>query len=175
MSLGGRLINTSRCVKLRRLGIPSVLQPLTEQFTVWPPKGHTTELLSPTMKLSWRVMQYLSARVSFVICQMTEEAQEGVITGLAEIAFLFYSFLPPPSLSLTLFMILLVTVRGIGFRTLRSFLYFFITEMKWRHNLFQFAMSGSQWACHFCTLTAFSAHFLFFAFYVLPPSEFALK
>jgi hypothetical protein len=37
-------------------------------------------------------MQYLSAHVLFVICQMTEEAQEEDITGVAEIAFLFYSF-----------------------------------------------------------------------------------
>jgi hypothetical protein len=51
-------------------------------------------LLSSTMKQTWRVMQYLSAHVSFVICQMTEEAQEGDITGLVEIAFLFYSFQP---------------------------------------------------------------------------------
>lgn len=46
------------------------------------------------------------------------------------ISLLLLSPPPPLSLSLTLFMILLVTVQGIGFRTLRSFLYFFITEMK---------------------------------------------
>ena len=93
VSRGRRVINTYRCIKLRCTKVSCVLQPPTERFIVQPPAGRPyVWLLSSTMKLTLRVMQYLSARVSFVICQMTEEVQQGVITGLAEIAILFYFF-----------------------------------------------------------------------------------
>lgn len=84
-------------------------------------------LLSATTMQTWRVMQYLSVRVSFVICQMTEEKQEGAITGLSRDCISLLLLSSPPSLFAPIYDSA-HNFTGYRLQNSRYFLYFFITK-----------------------------------------------
>lgn len=173
VSLDRRVINTYRCVKWRSTKVSCVLQPPTERFIVQPAAGRTwaavihdeADFARNAICVCPRIVRHLSDDWRGAAGSYNRSGRDCISLLL----------LSSPLSFLALFMILLATVRRIGFRTDVHF-YVFYNGDEVTSQFVSVCKVRSQWACYFCSLIAFSPHFLFFfVFYVLSPSEFALK